>query len=161
MNEKKSIIRRLIPWLIVIAALAALVVFVFVPIYSQQEEEVSDPVLIHSYAGDGKKLVMENDQLLFEMDGSTTHFQITDKKTGKIWYSNPKDRDTDTIALAVNKEMLSSTLNVTYTGSGGEVELNNYAYSIANQTYDLNQLEDGSIRVVEPTREGVERRPLK
>ena len=147
MNGKKSILRRLIPWLIVIAALAALVVFVFVPIYSQQEEEISSPVVIHSYAGDGKKLTMENDSLLFEMDGSTTHFQVTDKKTGKTWYSNPKDRDTDTIALAVNKEMLSSTLNVTYTGSGGEVELNNYAYSIANQTYDLNQLEDGSIRV--------------
>ena len=34
MNTKKKIIRRLILWLVVLAALACLVVFVFVPIYS-------------------------------------------------------------------------------------------------------------------------------
>ena len=31
--------------------------------------------------------------------------------------------------------------------TGGEVELNNYTYSMMNQTYNLAQLEDGSIRV--------------
>ena len=36
--RKKSIIRRLIPWIIVLAALAALIVFVFVPLYSGEEK---------------------------------------------------------------------------------------------------------------------------
>ena len=31
--RKKSILRRLIPWIIALAALAALVFFVFVPMY--------------------------------------------------------------------------------------------------------------------------------
>ena len=36
MKKKKSLILRLLPWLIVLAAIAALVIFVFVPIYSQK-----------------------------------------------------------------------------------------------------------------------------
>lgn len=147
MNNKKTIIRRLIVWLIALAAIAALVIFVFVPIYSQQEAEISEPAVIYAYEGDGKPLTMENDQLLFEMDTATTHFQVTDKQSGKTWYSNPKDRDSDKIALSTNKDFLSSTLNVTYTGTGGEIEMNNYTYSIENQNFEVTQLEDGSIRV--------------
>ena len=49
--------------------------------------------------------------------------------------------------MGVNKEILSSTLNVTYTTSGGEIEMNNFTYSIQNQNFTLAQLEDGAIRV--------------
>ena len=147
MKQKKSILRWLIPLVLVLCALAALVMFVFVPIYSQKEDLIGRPPTVVNYAGDGKTLIMENDALRFEMDGNTTQFQILDKKTGKIWYSNPPDREKDGIARAVNKEALSSTLNVTYTSSGGEVELNNYTYSMMNQTYEIHELEDGSIRV--------------
>ena len=147
MNKKKSILRWLIPTILILSALAALVLFVFVPIYSQKEDTIGRPPAVVNYAGDGKPLIMENDALRFEMDGSTTQFQITDKKTGKTWYSNPVDREKDAIARAINKDFLSSTLNVTYTGSGGEVELNNYTYSMMNQTYEILQQEDGSIRV--------------
>ena len=38
---------------------------------------------------------MENDRLLFEMDANTTQFSVTDKTSGKVWYSNPQDRDND------------------------------------------------------------------
>ncbi|MBR4822413.1 MAG: hypothetical protein IKZ71_04620, partial [Bacteroidales bacterium] len=40
-----------------------------------------------------------------------------------------------------------STLNVTYTTSGGEVTMNNYSYAQKNQTFDLRYQDDGSIRV--------------
>ncbi len=147
MKQKRSILRWLIPVILLLAALAALIVFVFVPIYSQKEDTIGRPPTVLNYSGDGKALVMENDALYFEMDAGTTQFSVTDKKTGKVWYSNPVDRDKDPIARAVNKEFLSSTLNVTYTTSGGEVELNNYTYSMMNQTYEITLLEDGSIRV--------------
>lgn len=147
MNRKKTIIRRLIIWSVLLAALAALVLFVFVPIYSQKDDVYGETAVVHSYSGDGKKLTMENERLLFEMDPATTQFQITDKKTGKVWYSNPEGRENDPIALTLNKDTLSSTLNVTYTGTGGEVELNNYTYSIQNQTFDVSRTDDGSIRV--------------
>lgn len=147
MRKKRSVLLRLLPWILVLAALAALIFFVFIPIYSQQEEPISEAPVVHQYDGITGKLTMENDALLFEMDRATTQFSIQDKRTGKVWYSNPQDRDKDTIALAANKEMLSSTLNVTYTTSGGEVELNNFVYSMQNQNFVLTEQEDGSLRV--------------
>ncbi len=39
--KKKSILRRLIPWLIAAALLFCLVYFVGIPLYSQKEEQVA------------------------------------------------------------------------------------------------------------------------
>ena len=147
MKKKKSLILRLLPWLIVLAAIAALVIFVFVPIYSQKESKFGPDPEVYEYEAEKAPLTMESDNLLFEMDPDTTQFTLTDKRTGKVWNSNPADREKDPIARGVNKETLSSTLNVTYTTSGGEVELNNYTYSIMNKNYQITRGEDGSIRV--------------
>ena len=147
MKKKKSLILRLLPWLIVLAAIAALVIFVFVPIYSQKESKFGPDPDIFEYEAEKAPLTMESENLLFEMDPDTTQFTLTDKRTGKVWNSNPADREKDPIARGVNKETLSSTLNVTYTTSGGEVELNNYTYSIMNKNYQITRGEDGSIRV--------------
>lgn len=147
MKRQRSLILRLLPWLIVLAALAALILFVFVPIYAVKEATISDPPVVVAYDGDGKALTLENDILLFEMDSNTTQFTVTDKKTGKIWCSNPQNRATDPIALSINKDALSATLNVTYTFSGGEIELNNYTYAMENQTYTVSKPDDNSIRV--------------
>ena len=145
--RKKSLIRRLLPWLIAAALLAALVIFVGIPLYSQKEDVNENPPVVSYYDGDGKELTMENDQLLFAMDGSTTQFTVTEKESGRVWRSNPEDAASDAIALSQNKEMLFSTLLVTYTTDGGEVTMNNYAFSIKNQSYQIHPQDDGSIRV--------------
>ncbi len=145
--RKKSLIRRLIPWIIALAAIAALVLFVFIPMYSASEKSFGRDTNVFYYEGDGKPLTMENDQLLFEMDASTTAFTVTNKATGKVWYSNPEGRDKDPIAKGVNADFLSSTLTVSYYDSTSLNELNNYTYSIVNQTYEIIPQEDGSIRV--------------
>ena len=145
--RKKSIIRRLIPWVIILAALAALIVFVFIPMYSETEKSFGRDSEIYYYDGDGQPLTMENDRLLFEMDGSTTQFTLTNKNTGKVWYSNPADRERDPIAKGVNKDLLSSTMVVSYYDSVSLNEINNYANSIVNQSYRIVPREDGSIRV--------------
>ena len=147
MYRKKSLIRRLIPWLIAAAVLACLIIFVFVPIYSQKEEANEEQPVIAYYEGDDKALTMENDDLVFTMDPMTTRFQVVEKVTGRTWDSTPKDADKDPIALTANKEALGATLLIGYTTSSGEITLNNNAYSMANQTYQLNQQDDGSIRV--------------
>ncbi len=147
MSIRKPLILRLLPWLIALAALAALIAFVFVPIYSQKEETMGEPPQVVSFEGKAEPVILENDRLLFEMDAGTTQFSITDKASGKVWYSNPQNRESDPIALGINKEVLSSTLNVTYTTSGGEIELNNYTYSIINQNYEIEKPDDTSVRV--------------
>ena len=147
MEKKKSVIRRLFPWLVALLALGALILFVFVPIYSREERSFGRETSVFYYDGDGKPLTMENDELLFKMDGSTTQFTVTNKATGKVWYSNPPDRANDSLARGVNGERLSSTLGVTYIDSITTIELNNYTNSIAYQSYKTNKLDDGSIRV--------------
>ncbi len=145
--RKKSIIRRLLPWLIALAALALLIVFVMVPIYSREERSFGRPASVLYYEGDGKPLTMENDDLLFEMDGNTTQFTLTNKATGKVWYSNPQGREKDSLARGVNADILSSTLGVTYIDSITTIELNNYTNSVAYQSFNTIPQEDGSIRV--------------
>ena len=144
--KKKSIIRRLIPWIIVLVALAALIVFVMVPIYSRQERSFGRPTSVFYYDGDSKPLTMENEYLLFEMDATNTQFTVTNKATGKVWYSNPPERDKDALARGVNADVLSSTLGVTYIDSITTIELNNYTNSVAYQSYNIVPLDDGSIR---------------
>ena len=147
MSRKKSLIRRLIPWLIAAAVLACLIIFVFVPIYSQKDEVNERQPSIAYYEGEEEALTMENANLLFTMDPTTTRFQIVEKESGRVWDSTPAGADKDPVALTANKEALSSTLLVGYTTSSGEIILNNNANSITNQTFEVNPQEDGSIRV--------------
>lgn len=145
--KKKSIIRRLIPWLVTLVALALLIAFVFVPIYSREERSFGRETSVFYYNGDGKELTMENDDLLFKMDAATTQFSVTNKATGKVWYSNPPDRANDSMARGVNGDRLSATLGITYIDSITTIELNNYTNSIINQCYNIFPQDDGSIRV--------------
>ena len=146
-NAKKKIIRRLIIWLIALIALACLVVFVFVPIYSERDNSSGREPHLVFYEGDDKDVVIENDHLLLEMDAATTQFKITSKDTGKVWFSNPEGRDKDPIAHGVNSDLLSSTLNLTYTVSGSETELNNYRYSMVNRNFNIYKEDENTIRI--------------
>ncbi len=147
MNKKKPFMVRLIPWIIVLIALAALVWFVFVPIYTAPKKTFSKATSIVYYEGDNKPLTMENDQILFEMDGATTLFKVTNKNTGKVWYSNPENRENDSLARGDKLEYLSCTLNLSYYDQINMLEMNNFTGSIKNQSYLITQQDDGSIRV--------------
>ena len=128
MRRNKSLLLRMIPWIIMIAAIAALIVFVGIPLYGQQETETENPPVISYYDGEEKPLIMENDHLFFEMDAKTTWFSVTEKDTGRIWKSTPENAESDPIAQTSNRDTLLSTLLITYTNSGGEVTMNNFAY---------------------------------
>ena len=91
MRRKKSLVLRLLPWVIVLAALAALVWFVFVPIYSQKEDSFGRPQEVVSSEGISGKLTMENDALLFEMDQATTQFTVKTKNQTRCGIPTPKN----------------------------------------------------------------------
>ena len=80
MRRKRSLIRRLIPWILFLAIAAALVIFVGIPLYGRQEQTAENPPVVSFYEGDSKTLSMENEQLLFEMDPATTQFTVTEKE---------------------------------------------------------------------------------
>lgn len=143
----KKIILRLLSCAIVIALLAVLVIFVGIPLFSEEEEVHTLNPHIMYYEGDASPIRLENDKLTFELNPTTTHFKVTDKSSGREWLSNPADADKDPLAVSANKETLQATAIVTYSTSSGTVDLNNYKYSIENGNYAITQQEDGSVRV--------------
>ncbi len=148
MKKEKSLLRRLVPVAILLLAIAALVVFVIIPIYTPRVSTNTDTPIVYSYTGDGKPLTMENEQLLFTLDPKTTQFSLLQKATGYTWYSNPVDGDQDPIALKADKDKLKSTILLTYgTTDGITTQFNNFTYSIENGVYEVEQNADGSIDV--------------
>lgn len=109
----------------------------------EETDEEGDKIIeMYSYTGDGKTLTMENEYLLFEMDGWTTQFTVKDKKSGNIWYSNPEGALDDPIVAASEKSALHSALLLTYIDDATELytTFSSYAKSVDSGYYEI---EDG------------------
>lgn len=150
--KQKPILRRLIPWSIAVVLLAALVIFVGIPLYSQKDDQTTPLPQVAYYEGDGKPIVMENDALLFELDASTTQFKITDKATGRQWLSIPENAANDPVAKSsqANLYALQSTLLLTYTDKDkgtADITFNNYQRSIMNGNYEISEVKDNVLEV--------------
>ena len=142
MRKERSLLRRLLGWLIPLALIAALVVFVGIPLYGPQPEDTVEPPVISYYEGDSKPLTMENELLQFELDPKTTQFRLTEKKTGREWRSNPANAAQDTQAISANKALLQSTLVVTYSSANGVIDFNSHQFSVENGSYLVDQTAD-------------------
>lgn len=91
-----------------------------------------------------KALTVENDYLRLDFDCATTQFTLTEKATGRVWYSNPPDAAQDSLAVKTTLEKLQSQLVLYYGQKNGVVtEINNYALSVANGNFSWELLEDG------------------
>ncbi len=109
-----------------------------------EEEEVDDSVTIYGYEEGKSEYVLENDYLKFVLDPETTQFTLTEKKTGKVWYSNPPDLSGENIAVTATKGRLQSTLQIQYgTQNGVKTDFDSYTYSVQNQLYEIEELENG------------------
>lgn len=152
--KKKKLILRLLPWLLLIAVLAALVVFVFIPMYTPEPpQERKEPVEYKHEAAETDKLVMKNESLTFEMDPNNTYFQVTDAN-GNVWMSNPltsleEVEKNDKLANTEdNQYMLLSTLLVHSQTAAKEKPWYSYKHSIENGYYQIDTVmakdEDGA-----------------
>ncbi len=143
MNIKKELKALIFP-LILFALFAFFVVFIMT--YQVKTDEINI-VPVRAYAGDDKMIVMENDSLKFEMDPLLTSFDITVKKTGKVWHSTATDGANDPAAISDIKNKLQSTMLVTY---GNEAGLNatydSYSLSALNGIYEITA-DGNSVRV--------------
>ena len=151
--KKKSILRRLIPWIIALALLAALVIFVGIPLYSQRDDQ-STPLPHVSYFEDDPQIItLESDQLKFELDTGSTQFKVTEKASGREWTSIPENAANDEIAKksTANLYALQSTLLMTYTDKDkgtADISFNNYQRSIMNGNYVIGEVTDHSVEIV-------------
>ena len=126
-----------------ISACVIILIGILVVMFYQEEEEAEEIIRVNAYDGAEEEVILESDRLKFVMDATTTQFYVEDKKSGAIWYSNPTDSDSDTIAQTAEKGALKSTLVLTYsTINGVDTIFDNYTYSMKNQIYDIEKGED-------------------
>lgn len=90
------------------------------------------------------KLAAETDALALYYHEETTEIAVLDKKSGKVWRSNPEDRDSDPIASPYEKESLASQLTVNYRDSIGTLgTFTSYAMSVAHEQFTTESVENG------------------
>jgi len=90
------------------------------------------------------KKVAENDYLALYIDEETTEVAVRDKKTSRVWYTNPPDRQDDPIAAAINKDKLNSQITVVYYTPTSQVrQMNNYTDCIKYGQFEIKPVENG------------------
>lgn len=140
---KRALIRQLKS--LIAPGIIALIILVGVLVilnYRGAEEE-DEVIRINGWEGEDTELVLENEALRFVMDPTNTHFTLEVKSSGKVWYSNPEDAASDTVALTSEKGKLQSTMEITWsTQNGVDAKYNNYDYSIEKGVYDIETGDD-------------------
>lgn len=142
--KRKTVIKNKLKRLIgsVVLCVWIAVVVIFIALY-KEPEEVAEIIKVNGYDSEIAEFVMENDDLKFVMDASTSQFSVETKNNGTIWYSNPENAQEDDLALNTEKNKLNSTLILTYsTINGVDTLFNNYTYSMEKGIYDIEQGED-------------------
>jgi len=90
------------------------------------------------------KMVAENDYLALYIDEESTEVAVRDKKTGRVWYTNPPDRKDDPIAAAINKDKLNSQITVVYYTPTAQVrQMNNYTDCIKYNQFEITPVDNG------------------
>ncbi|HHV96860.1 MAG TPA: hypothetical protein GXX37_10385 [Clostridiaceae bacterium] len=99
---------------------------------------------VSSSVPDKMKLVAENQYLMLYMDFDTTEIAVKDKRTGAVFYSNPPDRQSDSIANAENKMRLGSQLALSYYNSKGQPgSMDNANDCIKANQFTISEIENG------------------
>lgn len=139
-NAIKDFIKSLIVPSIVCLFILGMIAFVVTYQTIEKPREVIQP---YAYDGSEEPVVMENDEIKFTMDPTTTQFEVLVKSTGKVWKSNPEGAANDSLALTEEKAKLQSTLVMSYnTETGLETTYDTHSYSIANGIYEIEQGDD-------------------
>ncbi|TYP76645.1 DUF5696 domain-containing protein [Paenibacillus methanolicus] len=104
----------------------------------------TEPKFLPGSAVPGMKLAAETDALAMYIHEETTELAVVDKKSGKVWRTNPETRSEDAKASPVEKERLSSQVTVNYRDRIGTLgAFTNYAHSILNKQFKIESIEGG------------------
>lgn len=93
----------------------------------------------------GMDKTAENDALALYMNKTTAELAVFDKRSGRIWYTNPQDRDKDSKASAFEKQGLASQLSMQFSDSNN----NKKTFLSFNDAVDKKQF------TIEPIADGV------
>ena len=115
---------------------------------SQEEIEPEYFTIYNSGGLEETELVVENEYLRLHFDCSTTWISLTEKKSGKTWYSNHPDTINDSIAIGAIMERLQAQVILTYGQINGvTTEWNNHTFSVMYGNYEWEQIDNNGIKV--------------
>ncbi len=81
---------------------------------------------------DGFELALQSDAAALYFNKKTAEIALMDAKTGHIWYSNPQDRDKETMVEGTTRKRLGAQVTVTYYNAKGAYgQMDSYNDSIA------------------------------
>ncbi|MGI6726053.1 MAG: hypothetical protein ACOX62_07650 [Christensenellales bacterium] len=146
--RKRHFLKRIAGPALALLAIAGIAVLGWA-LYGRDNDTAEDKSVMPGYYKEdaGAVYILENDHLLLSLDGDTTQFTLQNKQDGHLWRSIPVGADKDPLALAGSKNLLQSTLAITYsTANGVRTLYDNYEYSIKNQIYEIHA-DNQAIRV--------------
>lgn len=97
----------------------------------------------YDYGEPGFQQVAENGKMILSADYTTGEIRITEKATGKEWFSNPQDREQDELATVKNKLHAQFYMKCLNLDKGINVEYDNYSGSIQKGNMKHEKVEDG------------------
>ena len=153
MRRNKDVISRCISIalvLVLVACVAALTVTIVKGDRIRAAEknvEVDESKIVitpgWNYGEKGFNKVAENERLLMEADYTTAEIRITDKVSGKEWYTNPPDRANDMLVAVRGKINSQFYVQFRETKQYSQIELDNYSASIKKGGMTHELIENG------------------
>ena len=144
---KRRILWRIVLGLVLLLALALFATKVLIPLFDTSGEQASYVPTIHRFGGTDETFTLESKNISFQLDPETTHFTVTDKRTGKVWSSQAPGADKDAATMPNEKARLQSVFTLDYkSNTGKQTAFSSYAHSVTNRLYALEKDGD-AIRV--------------
>lgn len=86
----------------------------------------------------------QNEELQLLIQEDSAEIAVVHKPSGQIWRSNPEERNLDTLATGINKDLLSAQTKLTFYNSLGQSNsVNSYTDSVAHQQVSYELLPNG------------------
>ncbi len=129
-------------WLGIFLAFAGFVTYIVFRLINVGKNVKERDFEFYEYAAEKQpeSYTLENDDLLFVLDPATTAFTVTQKKTGKVWYSNTPEAENDPIALPKEKNNMRSPFFVKYSTENGVNDIYDvYSNSVKRSFYDVSK----------------------
>lgn len=149
--ERRGALKQALKDLIAPTAVVAVVAIVlFIAVKFANKPEVYKEVRPFGYEPipgyEEKPIVLESDKLILSLDPATTDFTVTQKSTGKSWYSNAENAENDPLALESEKKMLKSNVIISYAQVNGLETVLDCSGNVAKGLYEI-KLENDTIKL--------------
>lgn len=93
---------------------------------------------------EGMDGVAASDEIALYVNKATAEIAVRDLRSGRLWYSNPQNRDEDAQAVGVNKEKLSAQMSITYENHTLQsFSMNSYSDSVKNKQVEYVPIPNG------------------